>query len=84
MDKELKTEINRAAHLMAQQQYAAYRLQLLTECKRMLSERKPRADILVWLDQVAIRRIASSTGNSGTTDGTVRACMRACVWKEGE
>lgn len=55
MDKELRTEINRAAHLIAQQQYASYRLQLLTECKRMLGERKPRAEILAWLGQVAIR-----------------------------
>ena len=84
MDKELKTEINRAAHLMAQQQYAAYRLQLFTECKRMLGERKTRAEILAWLSQVAIRRIELSSGNSGTTDGAVRACMRACVGKEGK
>lgn len=56
MDKELRTEINRAAYLMAQQQYAAIRLQLLTECKRMLGERKPRAEILAWLCQVAIRK----------------------------
>lgn len=56
MDKELRTEINRAAHLMAQQQYAAYRLQLLTECKRMLGERKTRAETLDWLSQVAIRQ----------------------------
>lgn len=55
MDKELRTEINRAAHLMAQQQYAAYRLQLLTECKRMTEELKPRAEILAWLSQVTIR-----------------------------
>lgn len=55
MDKELKTEINRAAHLMAQQQYAACRLQLLTECKRMTDERKTRAEILAWLAQAAIR-----------------------------
>lgn len=67
MDKELKTEINRAAHLMAQQQYAAYRLQLQTECKRMLGERKSRAEILAWLDQVAIRRIELSADNSEIT-----------------
>lgn len=50
-----RVEDNRAAHLMAQQQYAACRLQLLTECKRMLSERKPRAEILAWLSRAAIR-----------------------------
>ena len=54
MDKELRTEINRAAHLMAQQQYAAYRLQLLTECKRMLSERKPLSEVLAWITRAAI------------------------------
>lgn len=68
MDKELRTEINRAAHLMAQQQYAAYRLQLLTECKRMLGERKTRAETLDWLSQVAIGRIELSTGNREITD----------------
>lgn len=68
MDKELRTEINRAAHQMAQKQYAAYRLQLLTECKRMLGERKTRAETLEWLNQVAIGGIELSTDNREITD----------------
>jgi hypothetical protein len=55
MNKELKTEINRAAHLMAQQQYAAYRIQLLTECKRMLGERRSLSEVLEWITQAAIK-----------------------------
>ena len=55
MQKDITTEINRAAHTLAQQQYATYRQQLLAECKRMTDERKPRAEILAWLGQVAIR-----------------------------
>ena len=53
--KDIAAAINRAAHTLAQQQYATYRLQLLAECKRMTDERKPRAEILAWLSQAAIR-----------------------------
>lgn len=55
MNTELKTAINQAAHALAQQQYAAYRLQLMAECKRMLAERRPIAEVLAFVAQAAIK-----------------------------
>jgi FixJ family two-component response regulator len=56
MNTELKTAINQTAHALAQQQYAAYRVHLMTECKRMLTERRPLAEVLNFVAQAAINK----------------------------
>lgn len=54
-DRDLLSDINRTAHMLAQQQYAAYRSALLVECRKMMSARKSRGEIAAYLANVVAR-----------------------------
>ncbi len=49
MNKELKQEINRAAHCFAQQQFYRIRGTLAAKCKQMVSEGKSTEEIRAFL-----------------------------------